>query len=123
LRRRKTRFEIDNYVTAERKLKADLLIEPVESGLAQAVAEVAEPELKEEREDAARKIGAGEIRIIHRRIPVVDKLGATVVHFAAKDNIGVFGQAWHDGTKNSSLARTVSAVVRSGEIRREDIKA
>lgn len=116
-----SRFEIDNYVTIEGKIKAGSLVESVANALVQAVENVVQPELKPEREDDAKKIGAGELWVIHRKLAVVETLGAAVTHFSMKGNVGVFGQAWHDGKHQLFLAKAEWAVARHGEAQKENI--
>ena len=102
----------------EGKIEEGVPVEWVANALVQAVANVVGPELKPERENPGKKIGAGELWIIHKPVAVVDTLGGAIVRFARRENVGVFGQAWYDGAHSLFLARVVLAVARHGEVKK-----
>lgn len=79
-------------------------------------------ELQPQEEHFAKRIGAGELWIIHKPIAIpVLTLDAAQIHLAKSDTIHLLGQAWYDASEltNKFLATTDWTLARSGETKKE----
>jgi len=118
------RFPLDNFMRNDGGVDDQTLSEEVARALSEALIEAATSELRAEGEHPAKRIGAGELWIIHKRIPLpVLTLGAAQVHAAQSDTIYLLGQVWYgaDELKNEFLAMTDWTLARSGETKKETI--
>jgi hypothetical protein len=115
------KFSLDGYMLRDGSINQDMLASSVAEGLSRPVLDAAETELKPEENDPIKRIGAGQVWVFHKAIPVPDTLGAAQVHFASSDNVGVFGQTWFDNDERKTMfiAKTVWALARSNEVKKE----
>ena len=114
-------FSLDGYMRGDGSMDQDMLAEAVANGLSVPMIDAVEDELKPEEDDPLKRIGAGQLWLMHRVIPVPFTLGGAQAHFAQDAKIGLFGQTWYDMKvmKNKFMAKTEWGLARSGEVKKE----
>jgi hypothetical protein len=116
-------FSPDDHMRSDGSIDQDALAQAVADGLSEPVILAAENDLKPEEDDPLTSIGAGQLWLLHKVIPVPLTLGAAHVHFANDGKIGLFGQRWFDNRvlETKFTVKTVWALARSNEIKKENL--
>jgi hypothetical protein len=120
-------FCLDDHLRGDGSVDEEMLLAAVANELSVPVIDAAEDDLRAEDDDPFKRIGAGQLWILHKTIPLPFTLGAGQVYFAQEGKVGLFGQTWFDQKTLNSMftAKTEWGLARSGEIKKEllDINA
>jgi hypothetical protein len=117
-----TDFELDNHMRSDGSLKnEEELAYGVASALSEPLITAAQAELQPEADDPSKRVGAGQLWVVHRSTPPVLTLGAAQVHIAGGDGIELYGQSWYDrdALKSRFLAKAEWALARVGQVKKE----
>lgn len=116
-------FSLDDYMRGDGSMDHEMLARAVADGLSVPVIDAVEDDLKPEDDDPLKRIGTGQLWVLHKTIPLSFTLGAARAHLAQEGKIGLFGQTWYDQKtlKNMFTAKTEWGLARSGEIKKEPL--
>jgi hypothetical protein len=114
-------IDLDDHMRADGGIDEDGLAKALAEALSEPVIFAAETELQPEEDDPIKRIGAGQLWIVHKLMAVLPTHGV-LFHGARSSGIEVCGKLWYDTAvlKNKFLAQTLWILARSGEIVKEE---
>ena len=116
-------FALDDHMTRDGQIDQEQLAQAVADAFLEPLVTIVQTELMPEIENPLRRIGAGQLWVVHDTIVAHDTNGRGQVDFVEADHVGLLGQTWYDidGLKNTFTARAKWSLVKSMEVQKEAI--
>ena len=115
---------LNSYLRDDQSLKLeDEMAENAAGGLGESVSATIKAILEPEEDEPLKRIGAGEIWVVHKVAPGISTVGAAQIHTAKHDGIAIIGEAWFDNKtlENMYRVRAEWALGRVGQIKKEPL--
>jgi hypothetical protein len=113
-------FAFDDHMDRDGNLDEPELAQAVAEGFSDPLIQAAEAELQAEKDNEFKRVGAGQLWVLHDTVPFNETNGKGQIAFEESDQVGMLGQTWwSEELKSHFTARATWTLLRQGEIQKE----
>jgi hypothetical protein len=112
-------INLDDYIRGEGSIDEETAANTISSMLSDEIIAYGLKDLRPEIDDAAKRIGAGQLYLYHEYLWLPLTLGCALVHIAKPHGIHLLGQTWYDANemKTKYLTKAAWVLARTNEVR------